>query len=176
MKKIAITGHTQGIGKYLYDKYAPNCQGFSLSTGFDIRIPSDRKKIIDAVSNCDVFINNATSEYSQTDMLVELFECWSQHPKLIINIGSDTTDGIKSHIHKYTFEKAALNKASTQLSFLKRPCVVTNIRFGWVGNDRVIKNFNPPSVISLDNVYFIINNVIDTYSKFRTTEILIQPL
>ena len=176
MKKIAITGHSRGIGKHLFDKFNPNTVGFSLSNGFDILLPEHRAQIIELSKDCDVFINNAHASYAQTDMLIELFDVWKDDKKLIINIGSDATNGIKVDVHRYTFEKAALDKASKQLSLSKSKCRVTNLRLGWVGNERIMKTFNPQSVITLDDVYDIISFIINSSSKFRACELSISPL
>ena len=58
--KLAITGHTKGIGKAIADLY-PNSLGFSRSNGYDISKPEDVKLIIETTieMDCDVFVNNA---------------------------------------------------------------------------------------------------------------------
>lgn len=56
--KIAITGHTKRIGKAIYDAF-PNSLGFSKSTGYDINNKDSRAKIVQAISDCDIFVNNA---------------------------------------------------------------------------------------------------------------------
>jgi hypothetical protein len=64
--KIAITGHTKGLGKFLYDYYSDSGHqviGFSKSTGYDIN--TDIDKIIDESKNVDLFINNAYSGIQQ---------------------------------------------------------------------------------------------------------------
>ena len=48
--KYAITGHTSGIGKALYENYLPNAIGFSRSNGFNIS--TDIRKIIHESKNC----------------------------------------------------------------------------------------------------------------------------
>ena len=56
--KIAITGHSKGIGKACFDVLSKDHEviGFSRSNGFNINQP---RKIFIASINCDVFINNA---------------------------------------------------------------------------------------------------------------------
>ena len=51
--KIAITGHTKGIGKCIFDNIISD--GFSRTNGFDITKPDT---FIDSIKNFDVFINN----------------------------------------------------------------------------------------------------------------------
>ena len=62
--KIAITGHTRGLGKAIYDLY-PGAVGFSKSTGYNIGNEADAISIISQSIDCDVFINNAFHETAQ---------------------------------------------------------------------------------------------------------------
>jgi hypothetical protein len=85
--KIAITGHTSGIGKALFDyffSYTP--MGFSRSNGYNINHIENRKKIINQCADCDVFINNAYSNgiNSQLYLLQEMHSAWVGKEKLII--------------------------------------------------------------------------------------------
>lgn len=173
--KYAITGHTQGIGQALFKKLLPDALGFSKSTGYDILIQESRNKIIQTSKHCEVFINNAFQENGQIKLLYELFELWKNEKKIIINIGSETTCGIKKHPHSYAAYKAALDKASEQLSHLNMPCRVVNIKFGWVGTDKILKHFNPESYIELDDACDIILDSIELSYKYRLTDLLVRP-
>lgn len=171
--KYAITGHTNGIGKEIFDCLAPECVGFSRSNGYNIAVSEDRKRIIDRSVDCDIFINNAYDNFAQVDLLYELFDQWQDQDKLIINIGSDTTCGIKKHIHSYSAKKAALDKSSEQLAHLKKSCKVTNLKFGYVGTTRIINSFNPTNYIdSADLTEFIIDQI-KWAKKYRLIECLI---
>lgn len=88
--KIAITGHTQGIGLACAQTFQPNNTiiGMSRSNGFDI---NDVRKIADAAEHADVFINNAYCGYQQTFLLEEMFKRWANTDKTIVNIGSACT-------------------------------------------------------------------------------------
>ena len=74
--KIAITGHTAGIGKSFADKFSStghDIVGISKRDGNNIRnIP----KIVQLIEDCDVWINNAQSGYAQTELLVEVCKRW----------------------------------------------------------------------------------------------------
>ena len=60
--KIAITGHTKGIGKACADVFSEHeVIGFSRSNGFDIQAI---EPILDSSNDCDVFINNASVSYT----------------------------------------------------------------------------------------------------------------
>lgn len=95
--KIAVTGHTQGIGAALakvYEEHGHEVIGFSRHTGHDITIAQHRKSIIDSVRDCDIFINNAhdwDNSFFGIDMLTELWESWQGQKKIIANISSSVT-------------------------------------------------------------------------------------
>jgi NAD(P)-dependent dehydrogenase (short-subunit alcohol dehydrogenase family) len=108
-------------------------------------------------------------------MLYELFDAWADKKRLIVNIGSETTCGIKKKPHNYSAYKAALDKASEQLSHLNAPCKVMNVRFGWLGTDRVIRDYNPEEFITLGDAYTMLMQQIEWASKYRITESLIRP-
>jgi len=82
--KVAITGHTQGLGKALFDIY-DNSMGFSRSNGFDINDPDP---IVKASLDCDIFINNAWDKFAQINLLENLFYFWRYQNKTIVNISS----------------------------------------------------------------------------------------
>ena len=173
--KYAITGHTKGIGQRLFEKLSPDALGFSKSTGYDITDSKFRNTIIQASRDCEVFINNAFQDDGQVQLLYELFDSWKNEKKIIINIGSETTCGIKNYSHPYAAYKAALDKASEQLSHLNMPCRVVNIKFGWVGSNRVLENFNPKSYIELNDACDIILDSIKLSYNYRLTELLVRP-
>ena len=90
--KIAITGHTKGLGKALESLLGDNHQvvGFSRSNGYNL---ADVSKIVDNAAHCDVFINNAYHEYYQCDLLLKMFQLWKDdETKQIVSIGSTVTD------------------------------------------------------------------------------------
>ena len=88
--KIAITGHTRGIGKGLADELSSqghSIVGFSRTNGYDTKLETSRKSIIENVTDCDIFINNAFP--GQHEMFNLIFDAWrNDKTKTIINIGS----------------------------------------------------------------------------------------
>ena len=97
--KIAITGHTYGIGQSIAETYAANGHeiiGFSRSNGYDISDPESRKQIVDKCTNVDIFFNNAHDwnsehDFSETILLTELWESWKDQRRIIVNISSSVT-------------------------------------------------------------------------------------
>jgi NADP-dependent 3-hydroxy acid dehydrogenase YdfG len=135
-KKIAITGHTLGIGAAIGKMLSENNYeviGFSRANGYDISNLDMRNKLIESIDGADIFINNAYSGWAQTELLFAVFTKWKNLDKHIINIGSMSGDGVKSFVHKYAIEKSALDIASMQLNNIDdAKCRVSNIRPGWV--------------------------------------------
>jgi len=70
--KIAITGHTSGLGRAFYDHFSKDHEviGLSRSNGYDITKNQDR--IIDAVKDCKLFFNNAYSGIFQGTLITRL--------------------------------------------------------------------------------------------------------
>jgi nucleoside-diphosphate-sugar epimerase len=74
MNKIVITGHTNGIGKTIYDALtADSCReiiGLSRSNGFDI--DTDFDKVVEAATGAEIFINNAYRDKQQLKLVEAL--------------------------------------------------------------------------------------------------------
>ena len=98
--KVAITGHTKGLGKIMYDSFildGHDVVGFSRSNGYNIKNKDDRNRIILETEECDIFVNNAYNyedwDNSQLDMLKDIYNTWeSNKNKCIINISSGAAD------------------------------------------------------------------------------------
>lgn len=78
--KIAITGHSAGIGQSFARRLASmghDIVGISRRDGYNIRnIP----KTVDVIQDCDLFINNAQAGYAQTELLYKIWEKWKGDP------------------------------------------------------------------------------------------------
>jgi hypothetical protein len=160
--KIAITGHTQGIGKRAYDRLCPNIIGFSRSNGYDITKSDDRKRIIEESKHCDIFINNATSEFGQTLLFLELFNNWRHQNKIIINVGSRIAEikilpDNRQELLKYQAEKLILKEMSSRVH--SSVCEVKYKWFSYVGTEKILKqypNFTKTDYITIDEAVDII--------------------
>ena len=91
--KIAITGHTKGLGAELVKLLEPEHEivGFSRTNGYDIEQPGTIERIVNEVGDCDIFINGAKCWWSQIDMFSKLLLDWQGKKKRIINVGSHVT-------------------------------------------------------------------------------------
>ncbi len=138
--KIAITGHSKGIGKACFDNLSANHDvvGFSRSNGYDI----SKTRIIDQIVNesleCDVFINNAYYSISQVDILNRLWHYWRRDKsKTIVNLSSlSKYPGLSGNQSGYSAHKAALSHQAFLLMFkTDRKCRMINVNPGWVETD-----------------------------------------
>ena len=121
--KIAITGHSAGIGKALADAYASRGHeiiGLSRRIGFNIR---SLHKILHMIEPCDMLINNAQVGFAQTELLFAVYESWlNAKDKTIINISTMMTSHPYATIpgigmDAYRVQKLALEEAHRQLRF-----------------------------------------------------------
>ena len=142
--KYAVTGHTSGIGKALFDRLNPNCVGFSKSTGYDITKKEDRKNIIKHAKDCDFFINNASDGLGQTLLLIDAFNEWKNTDKIIINVGSriaEFSSAVKMYnLLAYQAEKLILKEMSTRLQGLEK-CDIRYRWFAYVGTEKILKKY-----------------------------------
>jgi len=131
--KIAITGHTAGIGQALAKVYHGNeIVGLSKRDGNNIRnVP----KIADQIESCDVFINNAQAGYAQTELLFEMAQRWQGTRKHIIVISTMMTQDPTSPIpgldmDQYRIQKVALEEAVKQIRNRRLGVKITIVRPG----------------------------------------------
>lgn len=130
-KNIAVTGHTSGIGKGIYDHFVKlgcNVKGFSKDTGFDIGKKENIEQIINLTKDCDLFFNNAYHHYAQVDIA----KLWQQqhwhNSHFIINTSSmaaETLADIPNNfpwLTQYGEEKYAINKISWEINHSGSKC------------------------------------------------------
>ena len=186
--KIAVTGHTSGIGKSIYElliKQGHDVTGFSRQTGFDLLElkhdkPNKQKmaKFIKSIKDYDIFINNACYEFMQVEILYELFEVWRKVDKTIINIGSVSGDKSKGEPHEYQIHKVALDKACQQLETMGK-CKVVNIRPGWVDTPAIaeFKKYIGIGIRPLEPDYIaeVVSQIINLPRHIHIKSISIEP-
>jgi nucleoside-diphosphate-sugar epimerase len=83
--RIGITGHSDFLGKGLFDLLGKNHEviGFSRSNGYDLK---NYKNILTDVVDLDVFINNTYHPNLQQKIFEELFDLWKGKDKTIFNV------------------------------------------------------------------------------------------
>jgi NADP-dependent 3-hydroxy acid dehydrogenase YdfG len=177
--KIAITGHTAGIGQALAEIYASQGHeivGLSKREGHNIRnIP----KICNQIESCDMFINNAQAGYAQTEILFEIAQRWQQSGKHIIVISAGMTQLPVSPLNdlekdQYRVQKIALEEAVKQLRYRKIGLKFTIVRPGDIATNPC--KTVPPSADVNNWATTIINilNIADT-NDLNIAEISLGP-
>ena len=169
--KIAITGHTKGIGKALADAYQSRGHeivGLSRTTGHDIH---NTLSCADLIESCDMFINNAHADFAQTILLVEMAKRWQDTHKHIVNIGSVITRRHASNfagfdkvplyeVELYRVEKVALEEAIIRIRNTR-----TNLKLTLVRPSKTAANKENAAVIGAAEV----NNWAETLVKIFET-------
>lgn len=133
--KIAITGHSAGIGQALatlLGQRGHDIVGISKRDGNNIR---NTPKIVAQILPCDMWINNAQDGYSQTDLLYRVIDVWQgDRSKMIWNISTMMTQiqgvpdilGLNpTSLREYKNQKRALEDAHYELKHLgPRMCLI----------------------------------------------------
>lgn len=149
--KIAITGHTAGIGKAFSEKLTAKGHkivGISRRGGENIRRIPHTASIIEP---CDLFINNAQIGYAQTELLYEIWKRWKDQRKYIWNISTMMTEWPTNSdipgqedviMNQYRNQKLSLEEASRQLRFKSSWPKISVIKPGNVATESQIDNSN----------------------------------
>jgi hypothetical protein len=110
--KIGITGHSEFLGKGLYDFFSENHEvyGFSRSNGYDLK---NYKFFLNEIEELDVFINNTYHPEYQQQIFEDLFDLWKYESKTIFNVLTSAifNDG--------SYDDYRENKLKLQKSMLK---------------------------------------------------------
>jgi NADP-dependent 3-hydroxy acid dehydrogenase YdfG len=126
--KVYITGTKRGLGSVFESKF--------LEKGWTIcslnRPEYDLNKNLDdfVTTDFDLYINNAHSGFTQTELLYKLFEANENRKCTILNISSMSPERQLNYIRKDQAEKASLDKAARQLQFLEKPCRILLLKPG----------------------------------------------
>jgi nucleoside-diphosphate-sugar epimerase len=133
--KIAITGHSAGIGQALAKEYTARGHeiiGLSKRHGHNIRVVP---KIADLIEPCDVFINNAQAGFAQTELLFEIAKRWNHTNKHVIVISTmmaqdpvSVLPGIEMNL--YRVQKVTLEESVRQLRHASSGLRLTVVRPG----------------------------------------------
>jgi NAD(P)-dependent dehydrogenase (short-subunit alcohol dehydrogenase family) len=175
--KIAVTGHTSGIGKAIFDALIVEYDvvGLSRKNGYDITTELGRSKIIDAAYDCDVFVNNAFDYANYTDAQVvlarKIFDVWDGEQKYILNISSRVNDFQQINNQPYADAKLSLDKFYEETSMSNKPCVL-NFRPG-ATDTRVMQN-STVDKMAPEHVAGVIKFVIDNLQNFRIRNITLH--
>lgn len=159
MKKLAITGHTDGIGSavvdILKDQYI--IVGMSRATEHQLTKESTVEKVFTDSKDCDIFINNAVCRDRQELLFKKFYSNWkSDASKHIVNINSKLRLKVPNNendraVHNYyTRSKHKLHRAWMDvLHDTGRKCKISNISPGFV-DTKLVSYVHLPDGMKLD--------------------------
>jgi hypothetical protein len=165
--KIAITGHTAGIGQAftkILESRGHKIMGISRRTGENIR---RTEHVANMIEPCDMFINNAQTQYAQTELLYAVWQRWQGQEKYIWNISTmmierptnscpDGQDDMT--MNQYRNQKIALEEATKQLRFKNAWPSISIIRPGGVATQ---ENFDNKDKTNVD---VWVNSIVDIFA------------
>jgi NADP-dependent 3-hydroxy acid dehydrogenase YdfG len=183
-KSIAVTGHTSGLGKGVYDYFQSlgyNVKGFSKDNGFDISLKENVDRIVELTRDCDLFFNNAYHFYQQ----VEIARLWQQQhwsdQHYIINTSSIAAEPLAdipnnaAWLKSYGDEKYSLNKISWEINHSGSKCKSMIIMPG-VCQTNFYNPYDTPDQNGLELYQRVLetNSIITVNDFVNTVKLLLQ--
>lgn len=176
--KIAITGHTKGIGlatATLLRSKGHEVVGFSRHNGWDFTDKETRNEFIELLNSdsYDCFINNAYPHkfyqsmegFFQVELLNKAWLLWEKNPdKKIICIGAAAADSNKNYFHPYSMHKKALDDTCRQLRGTREWPHIINIKPSYV-DTQVINHLNNVNKSTTNEVAELIAWVLENKVK-----------
>lgn len=177
--KIAITGHTSGVGQGIYEfykKHKHEVLGFSRTNGYDIN--RDSHKIVEDAKDSDIFINNAYYDFSQIDILFKLWEQWHDKEKIVININSvihliSYPYTYHPYFSRYKVHKLSLDRAVRELQQTPSKCQVSQITPGYIETESLIEAFKSKKKLSVKDIVEMVDFIITSKSNFKVHNIVV---
>ncbi len=176
--RIAITGHTGGLGTELgkiFSEGGHTLFGFSRSNGWDLSQTNTLERVCVTLSQCDIIINNAPGSF-QTDLFLKLLNSQTHDNKaVIVNVSSVASRFSISRSQQYAANKASLDMVTlSHQRFGNRWPAALLVRPGYFTGTR--SEHKPPPHIDVSHVANIIRDITlaahsDTY---RINEITIE--
>lgn len=179
--KIAITGHTGGIGLGLYNLVKENKEvfGFSRSNGYDIQHNETIDKILEETKDVEVFVNNAYHESQQSIISKKWFELHKDRNHLIINNSSIAADidchfiyGNEDPVAPYAKHKRDLSKIGWEINLqdgqakaITMSFAVVDTPFKFVPSHLLERTRNNKTVITPEDTANIILKAIHDFNK-----------
>ena len=122
-RKIAVIGHTKGIGKAIADLYKRKkyeIVGLSRTTGYDLE--TDQEKIMEKLKDCELIVVNAYAKFGQYHLLKRIYSEFHHHYKKVVVITSTSgtpqgkdEDNYGADYNEYCWHKEHLIKYVSEL-------------------------------------------------------------
>lgn len=151
--KLIITGHTSGLGKFIFDNYKNcfNVIGISRSTGYDLSDKDTIEKLIPIVETSDLLFNNAHIGFEQAKIIEKFYNTVP-----IITSGSIASDYVLKGVRYYT-EKKIIEIAHKKYA-RKSQFPMLLLKMGYLENNRHKTQFPISFQQVLELINFWINN------------------
>lgn len=158
--KIVITGHTSGLGKYIYDHFSNEheCIGLSRSSGYDI---NNIEKVAAIANTADIFFNNACSGIQQSRLIDSCY----RHTKIITS-GSIGADFANIDDNEYFRNKKIIEmNHNVKYKYGKHPMLLLKMGF--------LENWSPSSKTSISPISYqlIVNSIMFWIDNTRVSMI-----
>ena len=122
-RKIAVIGHTKGIGKAIADLYKRKkyeIVGLSRTNGYDLE--TDQEKIMEKLKDCELIVVNAYAKFGQYLLLKRIYSEFHHHYKKVVVITSTSgtpqgkdEDNYGADYNEYCWHKEHLIKYVSEL-------------------------------------------------------------
>ncbi len=156
-KKIIITGHTQGLGKSIYDKFKEiSCReiiGMSRSNGYDIDKNFDR--IVEEATGAELFINNAYRDKQQ----LKLFNALKNKVDMMVVMGSVSRFYPELIPTQYVHDKQELAEACRLESLKPNGIPILHLDLGFIEGTEINENDSTSFVSDFNTSK---NDIVDT--------------
>ena len=175
--KVAVTGHTKGIGNSIYNVFKSNGHdtvGYSKSSGFDITNEEIQNQILQECNDFDIFVNNAYAPKAQTMLLEKFIHQWKNTNKLIINLSSKLVfypGKTNEFFDIYMRDKKDQNNICAKQFYIDQPKIL-NVMPGLV--DTEMSNIFTAPKMTCSNVANYIYDIVKYKDTISTQQIIID--
>ena len=176
--KVAITGHTSGIGQGLFNYFESQGHevlGFSRSNGF--ALPDAENRVLEQIQNCDVLVNNALPVSSQMFFVQQLWPTWKDLNRTILVIGSvsvrfQTT--YQAEFAEYQRQKSQLDILCNDLRYqdfpIRNSCRLITVNPGYT----LTNIFEPGDPLPADQYMLSVADVVQTVDLVLNSAVTID--
>lgn len=161
--KVIITGHTQGLGLAFCNYFKGHeVIGFSRSNGYNIADLISRNKILEAIQDADIFINNAYNNYddAQFQLLTSAYNLWQGTDKVIVNLSSRYTTGSEKYCKDKELQDIFCKSKEFTLPY------IINLKPGLIDTNRVKHILG--NRLSVNEVVDVLDFALNTSYKVHT--------
>jgi nucleoside-diphosphate-sugar epimerase len=187
--KVAITGHTRGVGKAIYDYFQQEGHeviGFSRSNGYDLTDDDRKKDALKQILNCDIFVNNAFvsfkdpihhKSYVPVEILFAVHKEWmnNKNKKIIVmgSLASSMVGTIGYEYGGYQIHKYAIDRACWFLGQSSPYPYIHLLKPGRIDTDLARNRAGPK--LDTSDVVRVVKFCLDNSEKIYIREIVFNP-